>query len=312
MSSCRYIKKLFHQPLLPLSYIWVWMSPIVKNSETYLKVYYRFRTGKKLNLDHPVSFQEKTQWLKLHYKESLYTRLVDKYEVREYVAGKIGAEYLIPLYGVYESFDDIDFPSLPDQFVIKCTHDSGSTIVCRDKSSFNIKAARKRIMSSMKKDYFLEGREYPYKDVRHRIIVEKLLIADSDNTSVPDYKFFIFNGEPRMFFVAEGRFSKEGTRFTFYDMYWNELPIRAKGHVAEGAHTSVKKPECWEEMKEIVRKLSIPVPFVRIDLYISENKLYFGEYTFFHDGGVVDFEPDEWNYKLGKMIEIPTEAQIDV
>lgn len=302
------IKKVFHNPLIPLSYVWVSMSPMIKSSERFLKVYYWLRLGKKLNLKHPVSFQEKTQWLKLHDTDPLFTTLVDKYEVRKYVAEKIGEEYLIPLLGVYNTFEEIDFNKLPNQFVLKPTHDSGSAVICKDKSHFNIEAARKKLTKSLKRNYFYNGREYPYKNVRPRIVAEQFMTDEScGGKQLPDYKFFTFNGEPKMLFLAEGRFTREGARFTFFDMDWNELPIHAKGHFGDGKPSTAQKPKCFEEMKEVVRKLCFDIPYVRIDVYTINGRIYFGEFTFFHDGGVVEFEPNEWNYKLGEMIKLPTD-----
>ena len=261
-------------------------------------------------MDNPVSFQEKTQWLKLHNTDPLYSTLVDKYEVRKYVADRIGAEYLIPLLGVYDRFEDIDFDKLPNQFVLKTTHDSGSAVICKDKSSFDISKARKKINKSLKHNYFYKGREYPYKNAVPRIVAEKFMTDEScHGEQLPDYKFFCFNGKPEMLYVAEGRFSKEGARFTFFDMDFNHLPIYEKGHISETHHELAAKPSCFEEMKEIVNRLCFEIPFIRIDLYTINNKIYFGEYTFFQDGGIIDFTPDEWNYKLGEMIHLPIDKK---
>lgn len=299
------IIKVLKSPRIGLSRIWMIMSPMIQSSEFYLKVYYRLRTGRKLNLDHPRSFQEKTQWLKLHNTDPLFSKLVDKYEVRKFVAERIGEEHLIPLYGVYDSFDQIDFNNLPNQFVLKSTHDSGSVVICRDKGSFNVGRARRKLHNSLKRNYFYDGREYPYKNVKPRIVAEKYM-EDANGGQLPDYKFFTFNGKPEMLFVAEGRFSREGAKFTFFDLNWNELPLHAKGHTGDGKPTELTAPDCFDEMKEIVKKLCLDIPFVRIDLYTVNNKIYFGEYTtFHHDGGVVDYEPAEWNDKLGNMIIFP-------
>ena len=302
------VKKVLHNPGILLSRLWVKLSPMISSSEFYLKMYYWMRTGRKLNLEHPMSFQEKTQWMKLNYTDPQYTQLVDKFAVRQYVADKIGEDYLIPLLGVYEKFDDIVFSNLPDQFVIKATHDSNSVVICRDKSKLDISAARKKLNKAMRKNYFYKGREYPYKNVQPRIIVEQYMTDDScSGKQLPDYKFFCFNGEPKMLFVAEGRFSKEGASFTFLDMDWNVIPIYAKGHKGTGEHKAPVKPQRFEEMKEVAKNLSLKIPFHRVDLYTINDRVYFGEYTFFHDGGVVDFDPDEWNYKLGEMIKLPTD-----
>lgn len=299
------IKKIIQNPGIVLSRMWVKMSPIIGSSETFLKINYRLRMGKKLNLDHPHTFQEKTQWLKLHCTDPLYTQLVDKYEVRKFVADRIGEEHLIPLLGVYERFEDINFDNLPDQFVLKSTHDSGSVVICKNKQTFNIKAAHKKLNKSLHRNYYWQGREYPYKNVPPRIVAEKFMVDENNEGQIPDYKFFTFGGKPEMLFIAEGRFSKSGTSFTFFDMDWNILPILAKGHGDGNHHKVVPMPACFSEMKEVVQKLCFDIPFVRVDVYLINNKVYFGEYTFFHDGGIVDFEPEEWNYKLGEMIKLP-------
>lgn len=305
--NLKHLKKVLYNPLIPLSYLWVAMSPLIKSSERFLRVYYRMRTGMRLNLDNPVSFQDKTQWLKLQYTDPLYTKLVDKYAVRQFVADRIGEEHLIPLLGVYDKFEDINFDLLPNQFVLKATHDSGSVVICKDKSNFDVEAARKKLNKSLKRNYFWKGREYPYKNVPPRIVAEQFMVDEGNNGQIPDYKFFVLNGKPEMLFVAEGRFSKEGASFTFLDMDWNVMPIFAKGHEGTGAHIAPFKPACYEEMKDIVEKLCLDIPYHRVDLYTINNKVYFGEYTFFHDGGVVLFSPDEWNYKLGEMIKLPAD-----
>ena len=300
----RIINKVLHNPLLPFSYLLSTMSPMIKSSETYLRVYYRIMTGKKLNLEHPVSFQEKTQWLKLHNTDPLFTQLVDKYAVRQFVADRIGEEHLIPLLGVYNRFEDIDFDALPTRFVLKSTHDSGSVVVCKDKSKLNKQEARKKLNKSLKRNYFWEGREYPYKNVPPKIVVEQYM-EDAETGELTDYKFFCFNGKPEYIFVASERFSGDGVpKFTYFDMDFNVLPIRSKGH---NNSDILKKPSCFDEMIKVLNQLCIDTPFVRIDLYSINNKVYFGEYTFFHDGGVVPMEPDEWNNRMGEMIKLPEE-----
>lgn len=300
--TLRQVKKVLHNPLIPFTYLWAAMSPMIKSSEKYLRVYYRMMTGEKLNLDSPVTFQEKTQWLKLHNTDPLYTKLVDKYAVRQFVADRVGEEYLIPLLGVYDNFDEIDFGKLPNRFVLKSTHDSGSVVICKDKKTFDIKSARNKLRKSLKKNYFWEGREYPYKNVPPRIVAEEYM-EDTETGELTDYKFFCFNGKPEFIFVASERFSGDGIpKFTYFDMDFNMLPICSKGHKNSD---KLKKPRCFEEMVGVLKQLCIDVPFVRIDLYTINNRVYFGEYTFHHDGGVVPMEPTEWNYKMGAMIKLP-------
>ena len=173
------INKIEHNPLIPFSYLWMAMSPMIKSSERYLRVYYRMRTGKKLNLESPKSFQEKMQWMKFHNTDPLYSTLVDKYEVRKFVSDRIGDEHLIPLLGVYDTFEEIDFNKLPNQFVLKSTHDSGSVIICKDKNSFDYKKAQKKLNKSLKTKYYYVGREYPYKNVRPRIVAEQYMVNAS-------------------------------------------------------------------------------------------------------------------------------------
>ena len=298
----RVIKKVIKNPLVAVARVWMKMSPWISSSELYLKVLYRLKTGHKLNLEHPVTFNEKMQWLKLHSTDPLYTTLADKYEVRKFVADRIGEEYLIPLIGVYDRLEDIDFEALPNQFVMKTTHDSGSIVICKDKTSFDIEKARKKITNSLKYEYYYKGREYPYKNIKHRIVVEQYM-EDKETGELTDYKFFCFNGKPEMIFVASERFAGKGVvKFTYFDMDYNVLPIHSSGH--DNSKT-LAKPDCFDEMVKVLNKLCLDLPFIRIDLYAINHKVYFGEYTFFHDGGIVNLEPDEWNYKLGEKIHLP-------
>lgn len=215
-----------------------------------------------------------------------------------------GGGYLIPLLGVWDSFDEIDFSKLPKEFVLKTTHDSGGIVLCRDKEHFDKDSARKKLESSLKRNYFWAGREYPYKNVQPRIIAEKLMV-DESGTDLKDYKFFCFDGKPQLLFVASERFTTGGACFNYYDMDFNLLPFKSKGHRVRD-----KKPVIpnFEEMKTLAEKLceqeSCPA-LLRVDLYNINGKIYFGEFTFHHDGGFVPFEPDEWDYKLGEMIHLP-------
>lgn len=300
--NLRQINKIIHNPGIFISRLWMKLSPLITSSELYLKVYYRMRTGQKLNLSHPITFNEKIQWLKLHCVDPYYTTLVDKYEVRKVIKDKIGEDYLIPLLGVYDRFEDIDISSLPDQFVLKTTHDSGSIVICRNKSFFNYNRAKRKLNKSLRHNYFYNGRETPYKNIKPKIVAEKYM-EDHETGELTDYKFFCFNGKPEMVFVASERFNGDGIpKFTYFDMDFNVLPIHSKGHKNS---TILKKPDCFNEMVNVLSKLCVDVPFIRIDLYAINHKVYFGEYTFFHDGGVVPMEPAEWNKILGDMIHLP-------
>lgn len=268
----------------------------------YLKVYYRLMMREKLDLHNPKTFNQKTQWLKLHNKKERYTKMVDKYGVREIIKKEIGEEYLIPLLGVWNEFDDIDFSKLPDEFVLKTTHDSESLIICKDKSKLDIDSARKKFNKSLHSNYYYRGREYPYKNVPPRIICEEYMV-DESGKELKDYKFFCFDGEPKFFFVGSNRFS--GLKLAYYDMNLNRLPFNT-GKYGKPDET-VTKIESFDKMTEIARKLSEGIPFVRIDLYNITGKIYFGEFTFFHDGGISPFNPPEWDRKFGDLITLPNE-----
>lgn len=228
--------------------------------------------------------------------------MVDKYGVRELVAERIGDDKLIPLLGVWDSFDEIDFDKLPNQFVLKATHDSGSVVICKDKKNFDVEKARKKLTSALKYNYFWKGREMPYKDVKPRIICEQYMV-DLVDSGLIDYKFFVFDGKPRLVFIASNRFGVGGAKFDYFDLDFNNLDFGSFAH--ERAGDKLKKPDNWDEMKSLVDKLVCEdIPFVRVDLYSVKDKIYFGEYTFFHDGGLVAFEPKEWDKKLGDLINL--------
>lgn len=269
------------------------------SDKLYLKLKYRLVMKKKLNLDNPQTFNEKLQWLKLYDRKPEYTKMVDKYDVREYISEKIGEEYLIPLLGVWDSFDDIDFDKLPNQFVLKCTHDSGGLVICKDKSQLDVSEARKKINKCLKRNYFWKNREWVYKNVNPRIIAEKYMV-DESGTELKDYKLFCFNGEPKTLFVATDR--PHDTKFDFFDMEFNHLPF-TNGH--PNATKEIKRPEGLSEMTELARKLSEGMKQVRIDFYDINGKVYFGEITFFHWSGMVPFEPEEWDSTLGEWIGLP-------
>jgi hypothetical protein len=259
--------------------------------------------GKSLDLNNPITFNEKIEWLKLYYSDDSLTPYVDKYQVKKIVESKIGKKFIIPLLGVYEKFSDIDFSSLPNSFVLKCTHDSGGLVLCRDKSHLDMAQAKATIERSLANDYYLQCRERPYKYVPRRIIAEKM-IPTPNGKALLDYKFFCFDGTPKFLFVATDRYVKGShTKFDFFDMDWKHLPI-ANGH--PNANPWPKKPDNFSDMVEIARKLSVGFPFVRIDLYDADGVIYFGEYTFFHNGGIVHFEPEEWDRTFGTYLHLPT------
>lgn len=268
------------------------------DDRTYLKLIYRAKIGKKLDLEHPTTYNEKLQWLKLNNRNPLYTTMVDKYDVKKYVADIIGDEYIIDNLGVYDSFDEIDFDALPNQFVIKCTHDSGGLVIVKDKSKLDIASAKKKIENCLKKNYFYQGREWPYKNVKPRIIIEKFMV-DESGTELKDYKFFCFDGEVKAMYIASNR--GVDTRFDFYDTEFNHLPI-INGH--ENADVELKKPAGFDEMIKLASKLSEGIPHARIDFFDCNGRVYFGEITFSHMNGLAPFEPEEWDRTFGDWIKI--------
>lgn len=276
------------------------------DDETFIKRSYKARMKKVLNLENPQTFNEKLQWLKLYDRKPIYTTMVDKSEVKAYVAERIGEEYIIPTLGVWDSFDEIDFDALPKRFVLKCTHDSGGLVICKDKARLDLGAARKKIEKSLKRDFFAFGREWPYKDVKPRIIAEQFM-EDPVTQELRDYKFFCFDGEVKALFVATERQKPgEEVKFDFFDPDYNHLDFR-QGH--KNAQTSPEKPLQFELMKELAAKLSAGVPHVRVDFYEVAGKVYFGELTFFHFGGWVPFEPEEWDFAFGSWIRLPEKTR---
>lgn len=267
----------------------------------YLQILYKRVFGKPLNLKNPQTFNEKIQWLKLHDRKPIYTKMVDKYEAKEYVANIIGSEYIIPTLGVWDKFDDIPFSELPDQFVLKCTHDSGGLVIVRDKNEFDKIEAKKKIEKCLKNNFYWQGREWPYKNVKPRIIAEQYM-EDSITHDLRDYKFFTFNGVPKALFIATERSGSNETKFDFFDMEFRHLPF-TNGH--PNADICPSKPETFEEMKILAEKLSQNIPHLRVDFYEVNGKAYFGELTFSHWSGLKQFDPEKWDSIFGSWIELP-------
>ena len=267
----------------------------------YLSLRLFFTCGTWMNWRNPKTFNEKLQWLKVNNRNPNYTKLVDKYAVKEYVAGIIGEDFIIPTLGVWNSFDEIDFDSLPNQFVLKCTHDSGGLVICKDKSKLDIEKARAKIERSLKTNYYNWSKEWPYKNVLPRIIAEKYM-EDESGYELKDYKFFCFDGTPKALFIAADRgVDGEETKFNFYDTDFNLLPF-TNGH--PNSSQIISKPKSFELMKELASKLSEGMPHVRIDFYDIYGKIYFGEITFYHWSGFTPFVPIEWDYKFGEWLKL--------
>ena len=274
-----------------------WMS-----DKKYLNMIFKSKLKKKINWEDPQTFNEKLQWLKLYDRKPIYTTMVDKYAVKKYVADIIGEEYIIPTLGVWDKFDDIDFDKLPNQFVLKCTHDSGGLVIVKDKSKLDKKLAKNKIEKSLKRDYYIAGREWPYKNVPRKIIAEQYM-EDTETQELRDYKFFCFNGEVKALFIASDRGNpKEETKFDFYDENFNHLPF-TNGH--PNATKEIVKPKTFEKMKELASILSKGIPHLRVDFYEIDGKIYFGELTFCHWSGFVPFNPEEWDYIFGSWITLP-------
>ena len=277
--------------------------------DIFLRCRYRLLMHKKLHLDNPVTFTEKIQWLKLYNRKPLYTKMVDKYEVKEYVAQRIGEQYVIPTLGVWNKFDDIDFSQLPDQFVLKSTNGGGGTgvVICKDKSKLDKETAKQLLDTSMNVSADMLQGEWVYKGIKPRIIAEKFMapVKNPAPADLPDYKFFCFNGEPKYCQVIRDRRSKE--TIDFYDMEWKHQEFVGLNPNISNGIAPVECPKHFDEMKDICRKLVENIPFVRVDLYVIDNKEYFGELTFYPNSGFGKFTPEEWNDKLGDLLTLPNE-----
>lgn len=270
------------------------------SDENYLKILYSMVTNSKLNLDNPKSFNEKIQWLKLNDRKDIYTLMADKYEVKKIVSEKIGEQYLIPTYGIFEKFDDINFDNLPNKFVIKSTHSSGTVCICDDKKKLNKKKIKKSITKDLKKNYFYQFREWPYKNIKGRIIIEENM-REKNTENLNDYKIYCFNGKPELILVCSNR-NKKKKNTDFFDLEWNKLDFtRSK---SKNSSNNIKKPNCLSEMIHIAEKLSEGTYFLRVDLYEIENRVYFGELTFYPSSGFENFNPKVWNDILGEKINL--------
>ncbi len=267
----------------------------------FLEKKFKAVMGYRLDLSNPVTFNEKLQWLKLYNRKPEYTMMVDKYRVRQYIADTIGEEYLIPLLGVWEDPEEIDFDALPDQFVLKCNHNSGlGMCICKDKSKLDIKKVKRELRRGLQQDYYLTGREWPYKDVPRRIIAEKYMV-DESGYELKDYKIFNFDGKPRVIEVDFDRF--ENHMRNLYTTDW-EL-IQGEIEYRSNPQREFAKPECLEEMLQLASKLTAQMPHVRSDFYCINNRVYFGELTFFHGSGYEEFRPEVLGEQFGTWLKLP-------
>lgn len=270
----------------------------IYDDKIFLSKFFRRKTGYELNFEEPKTFNEKLQWLKVFNRKAEYTLFVDKYAVKKYVSEKIGKEYVVPLLGVWDSFDDINFDSLPKQFVLKCTHDSGSTVIVENKDLLDYTMTKDKLDSALGINYYWLGREFPYKNVPRKIIAEKYMAPPQE---MVDYKLLCFNGVPKILFVCTERFEPDGLKVTFFDLDWNKLDFER--HYPASSKV-IARPKNLDLMIELAATLSAGIPFVRTDFYEINDRIYFGELTFFPGGGMEEFTPVEWDYKLGEMIEL--------
>lgn len=277
------------------------MKDTEENEKKYLEKLFKYRMKEKLDLDNPISFNQKIQWLKLYDRNPEYTKLVDKYEVKKYIDEKLGKGFTFPTLFVWDRFEDIDFDKLPDQFVLKCTHDSGGVVICTDKNKFNKKAAKKKLNGSLNKNYYINSREWPYKLVKPRIIAEPLMVDDS-GVELKDYKFMCFNGKVKCIFTCTDRYEGSGLKVTFFDTNWEKMPFERHYPIDE---KEIKKPASYNEMVSLAEMLSKDIPFVRIDFYEINKRPYFGEMTFYPGSGLEEFTPRKWDDILGNWIQLP-------
>lgn len=271
------------------------------SDESFLKYRFFIVMGKRLNLDHPTTYNEKLQWLKLYDRNPFYTKLVDKIAVKEYVANIIGKEYIIPTLKIYKTPEEINLDELPNQFVLKTNHDGDSlgVFICKDKAKFDFENAISKLSNNLKRNYYYTGREWPYKNVRPTIFAEEY--KEDETGELKDYKFFCFNGVVKASFIATDR-SSGHVKFDYYDRDFNHLNF-IQSHPMSGK--KIPKPINYEKMIEISEKLSTGLPHVRIDLYNCNGQIFFGEMTFYHYGGMIKFHPEEWDYTFGSWLELP-------
>ncbi len=277
------------------------------DDEQSVKFWFWCVMRKKLDLEHPKTYNEKLQWLKLYDHRPVYQDMVDKVEAKKLAAKVMGEECIIPTLGVWTQFDDIDFDGLPNKFVLKCTHDSGGLVICTDKSKLDIKAARKKIARSMKRNFFLVGREWPYKNITPRIIAEAYM-EDTQSKDLVDYKIFCFNGKAECVMVVADR-AMGNPKYYFFDKEWK---LRKYNRLCRSLPDDfqIPKPKEMDQLFAIAEKLCAEIPQLRVDLYVVDGQIYFGEYTFFNQSGLetgFDLKTDMY---LGSLIQLPTKKRM--
>jgi len=296
------IKALLH-PRIVFLYILETSGSRLLPDKIYLKLKYFLKLNKKLNLDYPVTFNEKLQWLKLYNRKPEYSVMVDKYRMRSYVADRIGLGHTVPLIGVWEDPAEIDFDKLPNKFVLKCNHNSGlGMCICKDKSNLDVKKVKSELKKGLRQNYYLTGREWPYKDVPRKVFAEEYL-EESQSDVLTDYKFFCFNGVPKIMYISQDNAKEPHT--DFFDMDFNHLNIRMKDPNSE---ISPNKPKQFEKMKQLATILAKDVAHLRVDFYVVNDNIYVGELTFFHNSGFSNITPEQWENTLGEWIKLPEKS----
>ena len=292
------LKRYFTDPYWALGCDLIKKYPNWMSDEFYIRTLWRMLMGYELDLKNPKTFNEKLQWLKLYDRNPLYTTLVDKYRVKQWVADKIGEEYVIPTLAVWDNAEDIDISFLPEQFVLKCNHDSGSVIICKDKANLDIVAAKEKLGKALRHNFYWDAREWAYKHVKPCVFAEKY-IQDRNSEDLLTYKFLCFNGEPQLMYITV---KNDDIWENYYDMDFCLLNLTRKypNHIFP-----LPKPKCFDEMKEVAAKLSKGISHVRIDLYEVNGQIYFSEYTFYDWGGLFDFKDQKLNNQLGDLIILP-------
>ena len=300
MNSLSKIKKVMNNPKLLVVYFGSKGYFKKIPDKEYLEILHQVRMGEILDLENPQTFNEKLQWLKLYDRKPEYNNMTDKIEVRKFVASKIGEEHLIPLLGVWDRFENINFEQLPEKFVLKCSHDSGSTVICDKNKGINYKKLNRFFNKKLKFDYYWASREWNYHGIRPRIIAEKYMVDDS-GTELKDYKIFTFNGKAKIIQVDSGRFTNH-TR-NIYSTEWEFLDVKIK--VSPNPNMKIKKPEKLDELLRFSEILAEGIPHVRVDFYVINDFIYFGELTFHHAGGQEKFEPKSFELQMGSWINLP-------